>query len=97
MITEKEARIEVESKVLGNAVQNGWEIQPDLKQLHKIYEGLAKNLINHGYMYCPCRIIVPGQDNGNKICPCKWAKTDIESSGRCKCRLYFGKKSKSSD
>ena len=98
MLTEEELRIEVESKVLGNSVQNGWDINPDLKQLHKLYAGLVKNLIKHGKMYCPCAVILPAsmaagtpRDISGYICPCIHAKTDIETKGNCKCRLFFKK------
>lgn len=96
---EKEARIEVESKVLGNSVQYGWDIQPDLKKLDAIYKGLVRNLLKHGAMLCPCAVILPSKDNPvnasvNKtlVCPCVKGKADIESKGMCRCRLFFKKK-----
>ena len=95
---EREARIKVEANVLGNSVQYGWDIQPDLKKLNNIYNGLVKNLLKHGEMLCPCAIISPSKDNPvnksvNKtlICPCAKAKADIESKGNCKCKLFFRK------
>jgi ferredoxin-thioredoxin reductase catalytic subunit len=101
MITESQARIEVESKVFGHSVQNGWNLNPNLKQLGMIYGKLAKNLKSHGEMYCPCCIVIvdkdnPKRDETNKahICPCPQGKADIESKGYCKCRLFFKKKTK---
>jgi len=91
-MTETEADTEARAQVLGNSVHYGWDINPSLKQLNRIYDGLAKNLVKYGNAYCPCVIINPSKDNTSYICPCKSAKDDIEMKGNCRCRLFFQKK-----
>ena len=49
-----------------------------------IQRGLAKNLVNHGHLYCPCMTLSgdPVEDR-KKICPCERHHEDIARDGFC--------------
>ena len=73
-----------------SARENGWVLNPDKKKLEAVYKGLVRNMVLWGKMYCPCVIIkvVPEKERVDYICPCKKAKTQIETDSICKCRLF---------
>ncbi len=69
---------------------SGYKLNPDMKMAEIVIEGLAKNRVNKGFQYCPCRPLTgdPEQDK-LKICPCKWHKDEIAADGHCHCQLFY--------
>lgn len=89
---KKEEIEKVEKFVRNYADKAGYDLNPDQEVFDTIIEGLAKNRVEHGFQYCPCRIIVGDKEKDkDKICPCKWHKEEIEEDGQCHCQLFFKK------
>jgi len=74
------------------AKHQGWELHRDEKLIQILREGLATNWNRYGYFSCPCRL-ADGEREMDKdiICPCVYAKPDIEEYGHCYCGLYSSK------
>jgi ferredoxin-thioredoxin reductase catalytic subunit/glutaredoxin len=70
----------------------GWELMRDEKFLQVLREGLSTNWNRYGYFSCPCRL-ADGEKEMDKdvICPCIYAKPDIDEYGHCYCGLYLSK------
>ena len=64
-------------------------LQPDDVLRQHVLRGLARNLIEYGRPYCPCREVTgePERDQEN-ICPCRTHLDEIERFGECECGLY---------
>ena len=72
-----------------HADKSGFALQPDGAQLAYVLEGLARNLMEHGKPYCPCRELrrdVPPEDSS--ICPCRTHREEILQFGECECGLF---------
>lgn len=70
----------------------GYTLNPDEKIAEMIIEGLAKNRVNKGFQYCPCRPLSGNlEEDKLKICPCKWHKDEIAADSHCHCQLFFSK------
>jgi len=71
------------------AQKSGFVLQPDRAQLDYVLRGLARNLVEHGKPYCPCREVTgdPQKDRAN-ICPCRTHREEIARSGQCECGLF---------
>jgi ferredoxin-thioredoxin reductase catalytic chain len=74
------------------ATHQGWELTRDKKLLQILREGLTTNWNRYGYFSCPCRL-ADGirEEDKDIICPCEYAKPDIEEYGHCYCGLYLSK------
>ncbi len=67
-------------------------LNPDESAVEMIIEGLARNKINRGLRYCPCRALTGNAvEDKQKACPCLWHKLEIEKEGHCHCGLFFKK------
>ncbi|MFO8008822.1 MAG: ferredoxin-thioredoxin reductase catalytic domain-containing protein [Candidatus Brocadiia bacterium] len=64
-------------------------VQPDLPTRRHVLRGLARNLVEHGRPYCPCRP-VSGDAEADRanICPCRSAREEIRGLGECECGLF---------
>jgi ferredoxin-thioredoxin reductase catalytic subunit len=64
-------------------------LNPDEVVVRNIISGLAKNKMEYGYAYCPCRQVEgsPEKDKEN-ICPCRMHKEEIARQGICECGLF---------
>ncbi len=72
------------------AQRNGWESNPDEDFRGTIAEGLTTNANRHGYYLCPCRDGEGNRkDDADIVCPCIYAKRDIEEYGQCFCGLFL--------
>ena len=64
-------------------------LNPDREIVEPLLEGLLINGERYGLRTCPCR---PAAGNPEKdsdiVCPCVYAKPDIEEFGACYCWLY---------
>ncbi|MBN1113993.1 MAG: ferredoxin:thioredoxin reductase [Oligoflexia bacterium] len=73
------------------ADKQAWKVTSDVELLGILAEGLAKNFNRYGYFSCPCRLAEAVRDKDRDIiCPCVYARPDIEEYGHCYCGLYLG-------
>lgn len=68
----------------------GWVANPDQTFRGLLAEGLTANRERYGYYLCPCR----DGDGDRKadrdiVCPCVYAKQDVEEHGQCFCGLFL--------
>jgi ferredoxin-thioredoxin reductase catalytic subunit len=74
------------------AQRKGWILNPDTLIADSIIEGLARNKLMRGKLYCPCR---PPNNNPDVdkcfICPCRDAEKDVEMTGHCHCYFFYMK------
>jgi len=71
------------------ASKKGLILNPDWKIVKPLLEGLLKNGERYGYRTCPCRPAMGELEKDRDIiCPCEYAKADIEEFGACYCWLY---------
>jgi len=69
-----------------------WELNRDEKLLQILREGLTTNWNRYGYFSCPCRLADGIREKDKDIiCPCEYAKPDIDEFGYCYCGLYLSK------
>lgn len=72
------------------AKKQGWVVNPDSDFTDSLFAGLTTNWNRYSYYLCPCR-----DSEGNReadagvICPCRYARQDIDESGHCFCALYL--------
>lgn len=74
------------------AKHQGWELNHDMELVPLLLEGLTTNWNRYGYFACPCRL-ADGvrEEDKDIICPCEYAKPDLEEHGHCYCGLYLTK------
>lgn len=71
------------------AKKNGFQLNPDKKNVERVVNGLFENEKKNGAKYCPCRRLSGNsQEDAKKICPCFWHKDEIAKDGRCFCGLF---------
>ncbi|MFX1521646.1 MAG: ferredoxin-thioredoxin reductase catalytic domain-containing protein [Promethearchaeota archaeon] len=74
------------------ARHQGWELNNDKKLVQVLHDGLTTNWKRYGYFSCPCRLADGAREKDKDIiCPCEYAKPDIEEYGHCYCGLYLSK------
>ncbi len=72
------------------AKHNAWAVNPDTGFVETLAEGLTVNVNRYGYYLCPCR-----DGDGSRaedkdiICPCVYAKKDVDEYGQCFCGLFL--------
>jgi ferredoxin-thioredoxin reductase catalytic subunit len=72
------------------ANKQGWELTKDEAFYGDLVSGLATNWNRHGYFLCPCRDSEGNREaDADVICPCVYAKADIQEHGHCFCALYM--------
>lgn len=71
------------------APKKGLLLNSDWEIVKPLLEGLLTNGDRYGLRTCPCR---PATGNKEKdkdiVCPCEYAKPDVEQYGACYCWLY---------
>jgi ferredoxin-thioredoxin reductase catalytic subunit len=72
------------------ASHQGWRLNPEERFRGVLIQGLQANYNRYGYFLCPCRdgAGVREQDR-DIICPCAYARPDIDEYGHCFCALYL--------
>ena len=72
-----------------HAEKSGLALQPDEALRRHVLRGLARNLLDHGRPYCPCREVTgdPEVDRAN-ICPCRTHAEEVRRMGECECGLF---------
>ncbi len=74
------------------AEKSGFKLNPDLKQLDWVFDGLVARKKRYGEFYCPCRVVSGNkEEDKKKICPCFWHKDEIKKWGHCLCKLFLEK------
>lgn len=70
----------------------GLYFNKDKKMVRELLNCLLINMDRYGYTSCPCRL-ASGiyKFDRDIICPCVYAKPDIEEYGSCYCGLYVSK------
>jgi ferredoxin-thioredoxin reductase catalytic subunit len=64
-------------------------LNQDWKIVEPLLEGLLKNGERYGMRTCPCRLAAGNREKDKDIiCPCIYAKPDIEQYGACYCWLF---------
>lgn len=71
------------------------KINDDSERVRLLAEGVLSNEDNHGFKYCPCRLISKDPVTDAKlICPCNFKNQKTwQEKGECWCSLFV-KKSK---
>ncbi len=84
-----ECRERVERMVRRYLARGPYSLNPDPVTVEHVLSGLARNLLEHGRAYCPCREVTgdPDADRAN-ICPCPQHRADIARDGFCECGLF---------
>jgi ferredoxin-thioredoxin reductase catalytic chain len=77
-------------KTLGDhAAKQGLMMNPDWEVVKPLLEGLLENGARNGLRTCPCRPAAGDiEKDRDIICPCVYAKPDIEEYGACYCWLF---------
>ncbi|GAB6088955.1 ferredoxin-thioredoxin reductase catalytic domain-containing protein [Spirochaeta dissipatitropha] len=71
------------------AEKQNWQLNSDSEFTGTIQDGLKKNYNRHGYFLCPCRDGEGSREcDKDIVCPCVYAKADIEEYGHCFCALF---------
>ena len=78
------------AKAVGRyAKTSGVRLQPDAVLRRHVLEGLARNLVQYGRPYCPCREVTGDREKDRiNVCPCRTHRQEIERLGECECGLY---------
>ena len=66
------------------AADRGFAVSSNAKRVESLLKSLNTNKTEFGEYYCPCRV----EKNKETICPCVWAKKEINEKGHCLCRLF---------
>ena len=69
--------------------KKGFHFNKDQQMVRDLLESLLINMDRYGYASCPCRLASGVYDLDKDIlCPCVYAKPDIQEFGSCFCGLY---------
>ncbi len=72
------------------AAKQGWELNPDTEFTDILLSGLTTNWNRYAYYLCPCRDSDGSREtDADVICPCVFARPDIDEHGHCYCALYL--------
>lgn len=72
------------------AKKQGWALNPDEEFRSSLIEGLTVNWNRYGYYLCPCRDTEGSREaDAAVLCPCRYARADVEEFGHCFCALYM--------
>lgn len=84
-----EALEKVSQQVRGYAERGPYELFPDEVLVRNVLAKMARNLVEYGQAYCPCREVTgDAQVDRLNICPCWSHHQDIARDGYCECRLF---------
>jgi ferredoxin-thioredoxin reductase catalytic subunit len=72
--------------------KRGFYFNKDQDMVWSLLESLLLNKERYGYTACPCRLASGVYEKDKDIiCPCVYAKKDIEEYGSCYCGLYVSR------
>jgi ferredoxin-thioredoxin reductase catalytic subunit len=83
------ARRLVERRLERYLRRSRYRLFPDEVVVRALVTRLARNLLEHGRQYCPCRKVTGDRDADRpNICPCRSHHDEIARDGHCECRLF---------
>lgn len=90
-LEDKQKKIEEMIKEYSEYAQkNGFQLNPDKKNVERVINGLLENEKKNGKKYCPCRRLSGNQEeDSKKICPCVYREEELAKDGRCFCGLFI--------
>lgn len=85
----KEPEAKVRRFVEAYVRKGPYVLYPVREVAENVIAGLAKNLEEHGKMYCPCADVAESKKKGSEmVCPCTPHHEDIARQGYCDCALF---------
>jgi ferredoxin-thioredoxin reductase catalytic chain len=82
-------RTAVERRIERYLRRSPYRLFPDDVIVRHLIHRLARNVLEHGRQYCPCRKVTGDRDADRpNICPCRSHHEDIARDGHCECRLF---------
>jgi ferredoxin-thioredoxin reductase catalytic chain len=90
--TQEHARMRVEQMVRRYTEHSPYVLNPDPVTVKHVLFGLARNVLQFGRWYCPCRQVTGDveMDRAN-ICPCPQHHEDIARDGVCECGIFVSR------
>jgi ferredoxin-thioredoxin reductase catalytic subunit len=80
---------EVWERLVLEAREAGYSINPDDAFARDLVRGLLENEARYGYRACPCRLASGVQTRDiDLVCPCDYRDADLDEYGACYCALY---------
>lgn len=78
------------------AENNEFQVNPDKEKVSLLLVGIFDNEKNHGFKYCPCRLITKDfKEDLKLICPCNFLIHETyknQKDGKCWCGLFVRRK-----
>ena len=79
-------------KILKDATQSGYFLNPDKEYVLFLMNGLLVNEGRYGYQSCPCRLSTGDlSKDQDLVCPCDYRDPDLNDYGMCYCSLYVSR------
>ncbi len=87
-----EALHKITQHVTRYAQRGPYELFPDEVVVRNLLAKMARNLVEYGKAYCPCREVT-GDARADRLntCPCRSHHEGIARDGHCECRLFVSK------
>lgn len=80
-------------KLNTEAMQGGYNLNPNIEFTRELLNGLLVNEKRYGYMSCPCRLASGTKnDDLDIICPCDYRDPDLAEYNACFCGLYVSER-----
>jgi len=78
------------------AEKNEFQVNPDTEKVKMLLDGIFNNEQNHGFKFCPCRLITKDFAEDLKlVCPCNFLIHETykdKEDGECWCGLFVRRK-----
>ena len=75
-----------------HARKNKWRLNPNKEVVERLIRGMLEREKRFGKRYCVCRRVIGNPEEDEKIvCPCVYARKEIQEQGRCFCGLFLEK------
>lgn len=89
-MTLEEAIARADHLVHRYARNSSYLLVDDPVVLRNLIRGLARNWIQYGLPYCPCKQVTGDRDRDRRIvCPCRDHHNEIAQQGSCCCGLFW--------
>jgi ferredoxin-thioredoxin reductase catalytic chain len=88
-LSSAEAVVRAERLVRTYAARGEYRLVADEVVLANLVRGLARNWVQHGLPFCPCKPVSGDLALDRRVvCPCKDHHQEIARDGTCCCGLY---------
>lgn len=85
----EERVLDVWKRLATEALEAGYNVNPDDAFARDLVRGLLENEERYGYRACPCRLASGVVDEDlDIVCPCDYRDADLDEYGTCYCALY---------